>query len=85
MIYTKFRTLTDAELLSVVQTARFYSPIIEESVRRVEQAKFGEGDTLVETEKSAQKPRVFSCPVCEADLLGSVNLIDDCFTIGIKK
>jgi hypothetical protein len=36
MIYTKFRTLTDAELLSVVQTARFYSPIIEELARRVE-------------------------------------------------
>lgn len=85
MIYTKFRTLTDAELLSVVQTARLYSPIIEELARRVEQAKFDEGDALTETWESAEKPRAFSCPVCEVNLLGSVNLIDDCFVIKIKQ
>ena len=77
MIYTKFHTLTNAELLSLVQTARLHSPIIEELAGRFERLEFGE--------KSAQKPRGFSCPVCEAELLGSVNLIDNCFTIGIKQ
>lgn len=85
MTNTKFRTLSNAELLSVVQTARFHSPIIEELATRFEQATFGEDNALAETEKAAQKPRVFTCPVCEADLLGSVNLIDDCFDIEIKQ
>ncbi len=91
MIHTKFRTLSDAELLSVVQTARLHSPIIEELAGRLERVWWFEhtdsskGDVLTETEESAQKPRAFSCPVCEADLLGSVNLIDDCFTIEIKQ
>lgn len=85
MIYTKFRTLTDAELLSLVQTARLHSPIIEELAGRFERLEFGKGSALAETEESAQKPRGFSCPVCEAELLGSVNLIDNCFTIEIKQ
>lgn len=85
MNYTKFSHLTHAELLSAVQVARLHSPIIEESAKRFEQAEFGESDALAETETAAQKPRVFSCPVCEAELLGSVNLIDDCFTTEVKQ
>lgn len=72
MNYTKFRTLTDAELFSVIQTARRHSPIIEELAGWLERA-------------DAQKPRAFSCPVCEAELLGSVNLIDDCLTVKVKQ
>ena len=91
MIHTKFRTLTDAELLSVIQTARLHSPIIEELAGRFERvwwfehADSGKGDALKETEEAAEKPRAFSCPVCEAELLGSLNLIDDCFTIEINQ
>lgn len=85
MIYTKFRALTDAELLSLVQTARLHSPVIEELAGRFERLEFGEGGALAETEEAAQKPRTFSCPVCEAELLGSLDLTDDCFTIEIKQ
>ena len=38
MRYTKFRTLTDSELFSVIQTARRHSPIIEELAGRLERA-----------------------------------------------
>jgi 6,7-dimethyl-8-ribityllumazine synthase len=85
MAHTKFRTLTNEELLSLVQTARFHSPIIDELASRFEQAEFGESDVLAETEESAQKPRAFACPICNAELLGSVNLIDDCVTVEIRK
>ncbi len=88
MIHTKFRTLTDTELLSVIQTARRHSPIIEELAGRLERVWWLERqhhDVLTETESVAEKPRAFSCPVCEAELLGSLNLIDDCFTIEINQ
>ena len=85
MIYTKFSTFTNAELLSLVQTARLHSPIIEELAGRFERLEFGENGVLAKTEESAQKQREFSCPVCEAKLLGSVDLVVDCFTIEIKQ
>lgn len=85
MTHTKYNNLTPAELLSAVQIARLHSPIIEELAKRFEKAEFGESDTIEETERAAQKPRAFACPVCEAELLGSVDLIDDCFNIKVNQ
>ena len=84
MSHTKYNNLTSAELLSAVRIARVHSPIIEELAKRFEAVESSNKDTLAETEESAKKPRTFTCPVCEAELLGSVDLIDDCFNIEVK-
>jgi hypothetical protein len=85
MSHTKYNNLTSAELLSAVQIARVHSPIIEELAKRFEKNELSEKIELKETEEAAQKSRAFTCPVCEANLLGSVDLIDDCFNIEVNQ
>lgn len=85
MSHTKYHNLTSAELLSAVQIARIHSPIIEELAKRFEAVESSNKDTLAETEETAQKSREFSCPVCEANLLGSVDLIHDCLNIEVDE
>lgn len=55
MTYTKFHTLTDVELLSLVQTAGLHSPLIEELAGRFERLVCGEGDAAAKTEEFEQR------------------------------
>lgn len=73
---TKYRNLSNEELLNRIEDARAHSPIIEELATRLE--------TAFDPIKGDANRRV-ECPVCEANLEADFDFGNEMFTIRIDR
>ena len=70
---TKYRNLTDAELLSAIDAIRHESPIIAELAEHLEKKKLTDKNTNCRVE----------CPVCEAELTADLDKGNNSYTLEI--